>query len=201
MTQQSAEMEQRRADFAALRAELLAAGYHEEQRTVTIKQASLYALLSAGPWALLCLALYLLRWGMSLADWRLADFLLALSGVTLCIPLHEVLHGLAWGLCCRHGFKSIRFGFMREYLTPYCHCREALPWAAYLAGALVPFVLLGLGVFALAWAKGNAVLLILSLFNIMAAGGDTTVACMLLRHRHAVVLDHPFECGFVAFER
>lgn len=200
MTQQSPEMAQRRADFEARRAELLAAGYSERERVITIKQASLYALATAGPVALLCLLLYFFRWGFSF-NISLPWLALFCGGMLLSIPLHEALHGLAWGLCCQNGFKSIRFGFMREYLTPYCHCREPLSFAAYLLGGLTPFVLLGLSLFALAWAKGNGLLLALALFNIIAAGGDTTVACMLLPHRRAVLLDHPAECGFVAFER
>lgn len=194
------EMAKRRAGFEARRLELLAAGYSETQRVITIKQANLYALLTAGPLAVLCLLLYFGRWAFSFT-FSLPLALLFLAGLIISIPLHELLHGLAWGLCNPQKFASIRFGIIREYLTPYCHCREPLTFGAYMLGGLTPLLVLGLGMFALAFTLGNGLYLALALFNIVAAGGDTTIACLLLRHRHAIMLDHPSECGFVAYQR
>jgi len=51
--------------------------------------------------------------------------------------------------------------------------------------------------------SGSVLRLSLGLFNILAAGGDTTIACMLLRYlkydKCCYILDHPTDCGFVAF--
>jgi len=201
MTKQEQEMEQRRADFAARCNALAAQGYREYHRTITIVQANLYALLTAGPLILLCVWMFLARWRPISGRISLADIILLFAAFLVCIPLHELLHGLAWSLVCRGGFKSIRFGFMREYLTPYCHCREPLRCGAYMFGCLAPLLVLGFGLFALAWAKGSVFWLYLALMNILAAGGDTTLACMLMRHRRALIVDHPCECGFAAFEK
>lgn len=48
---------------------------------------------------------------------------------------------------------------------------------------------------------GSGFFLILSLFNIIAAGGDTSIALMLLKHKNAMIIDHPTECGFWAFRK
>lgn len=46
-------------------------------------------------------------------------------------------------------------------------------------------------------------LFLLSLVNILSAGGDTTIACMELKYlkqdEKCYILDHPTNCGFVAF--
>ena len=78
---------------------------------------------------------------------------------------------------------------------------KPLTFGKYLLGGLMPFLVLGLGLFLVALFAKNEMLLLCSLYNILCAGGDTTIACILLKHRHAVIIDHPTECGFWAFEK
>lgn len=47
----------------------------------------------------------------------------------------------------------------------------------------------------------SGLLLALSLFNVFAAGGDLTIVILLLKHRDKVIIDHPTECGFIAFSK
>ena len=35
----------------------------------------------------------------------------------------------------------------------------------------------------------------------VSAGGDTTIALMLIRRRRSLIIDHPTKCGFTAFEK
>jgi hypothetical protein len=76
---------------------------------------------------------------------------------------------------------------------------EPLGMKYYLAGALMPFFTLGVGMFIVSYMIGSVFLMLLSLINMLGAGGDTTIALMLLKHKNAVILDHPTECGFAAF--
>ena len=41
--------------------------------------------------------------------------------------------------------------------------------------------------------------MILSLMNILSAGGDTTIGLLLLKYKDGLFIDHPTDCGFVAF--
>ena len=44
----------------------------------------------------------------------------------LLVILHEVIHGLTWGIFARNHFYSIAFGVIWKALTPYCTCSEPL---------------------------------------------------------------------------
>jgi hypothetical protein len=76
---------------------------------------------------------------------------------------------------------------------------EPLSFKSYLFGGLAPFAVLGVAIYFIAFFTGNILMLILSFFNMVAAGGDLTIALMLLPYPHALIVDHPTECGFVAF--
>ncbi|MBN2777036.1 MAG: DUF3267 domain-containing protein [Bacteroidales bacterium] len=60
------------------------------------------------------------------------------------VVLHEILHAITWGIFAKKGFKSIKFGFKIKYLTPYCHCKEALRVKHYKLGAAMPLIILGI---------------------------------------------------------
>ena len=192
----------RQENFERIRAGLEAQGWKGTQHTISILRANLMAFVTAGPFAALCAALFLtggkLQGGLdfSWASWGLFVLLMIASAFA-----HECLHGLTWGIFCRNGFRSIHIGFQKKTLTPYCCCLEALPSGAYLLGALMPFMILGFGFFAVSMATGRFLWLLLGMFNILAAGGDTTIAGMLLRRRRALIVDHPTECGFWAFSK
>lgn len=65
----------------------------------------------------------------------------------------------------------------------------------------MPFVVLGIVLSALGIASHNNILVTIGALNILSAGGDTTISCMLFKYRKCVILDHPSECGFVAFRK
>lgn len=191
---------QRTEQFERVRRELEAQGLNATPCTVSVGRANLMALVTAGPVAALCAALFFLIYRGGSGSFTLPGLLMFYAGLLASIPVHECIHGLVWSLFCKNGLKSIHIGMIWKKLTPYCCCMEPLQFGAYLAGGLAPFVLLGLGLFAAAMATGSVPLLLLGAFNILAAGGDTTIALMLLRHRKAQIIDHPTECGFWAFE-
>ncbi|MGL5540506.1 MAG: DUF3267 domain-containing protein, partial [Erysipelotrichaceae bacterium] len=116
------------------------------------------------------------------------------------IIVHELLHGVGWYLFIKDTSK-ISFGVIWKYLTPYCTCSQPMPFLAYAVGGLFPLFILGGGFLILAIVLQSPFYLFLSVVNILCAGGDTTIFMYLLKHRNAHIVDHPTECGFVAFEK
>mgnify|MGYP001071535008 FL=1 len=55
----------------------------------------------------------------------------------------------------------------------------------------------------IAIVAGNLFLLAIGLINILMAGGDFTIAFLLLKYigKKVKIIDHPIECGCVIFER
>ena len=121
------------------------------------------------------------------------------------IIILEGIHGLTWSFFAPGGFKDIEFGFMKQYLTPYCTCGTPLGKGPYIAGALMPLAVLGIVPWIVSLLCGSTLLLYLSLVMILAAGGDMLIVAELLRHRsdaeEQLVCDHPTQAGCVLFER
>ena len=96
---------------------------------------------------------------------------------------------------------------MWSSLTPYClRAKSHWEFGHIFGEGSCPFLILGVGVsfFALMW--GNILCLWLGLLNLLAAGGDTTILYELLKcHKEnggdLLIVDHPNQCGFVAFRK
>ena len=189
-------------NYEVQREKYLEEGYVEKQEIISVLKANIMALVTAGPFVLAGLLLWFTRereyqyWGFKGSVGFCVMFLLL-------IVVHEMLHGLGWSIFAKKRWKSMYFGVMWDSLTPYCHCKEPLRPGAYFFGGLLPFLVLGIGMYIAAWVSGSSIVWALSLFNILAAGGDITPMCMLVKYlgKNAVILDHPTECGFIAFER
>ena len=185
-------------NYLLRREEYLAAGFREENATISVLKANLMAFATAGPLVAIAGFLFVNRW----RDQDLSvEFLPLLLAVVVCIAVHEFLHGIGWSFFCRDGFRSIHIGVQWRMLTPYCHCKEPLRFGPYLFGGLLPLFVLGVGIFVAAYLTGDLFLFFLSAINILSAGGDTTIALLLFKYRDAEILDHPTDCGFVAFRK
>ena len=136
---------------------------------------------------------------------RLVDLLFAFLAFVVLTVVHELVHGLTWSLFAKSGWKSVSFGVIWKYLTPYCPCNEALSSSAYIVGALMPTLVLGILPVLAAYATGSLFLLVVGLLMILGGGGDLTIALKMLRFKpdggEVLYLDHPYECGLVAFVR
>lgn len=178
-------------------------GYEERQEVISVVKANVMAFVTAGPFVVLGVSLWVLakRWGEGFFDLRSVGLFWIIFLVLIFV--HELLHGIGWVFFTKRKWKSIYLGIMWEYLTPYCHCKEPLRPGQYLVGGLMPFAVLGAGMYAAALVSGSYMLFALSLLNMLCAGGDTTIACMLWKYLKqndaCYILDHPTQCGFVAF--
>lgn len=180
-------------------------GYEERQEIISVLKANLMAFVTAGPFAVLEIVIWILVRMRDAGEgsWTGNDLLAFWAMFFASIFIHELLHGVGWSIFAKGKWKSIHIGMMWEVLTPYCHCKEPLRPKEYLVGAVMPFAVLGVGVFIAALASGNGLLCALSVVNILSAGGDTTLICMLFpylkKNNVSYMLDHPTECGFTAF--
>lgn len=204
--------EARRAEeHARLREGLERDGWRAHELVVGMSEVNTRGMLVGIACSLPFIAAYLTLHGAHLPS---SGQLLAWCVVYLAlIPTHEAIHGLTWGLCNPRRFKAVEFGFVKEYLTPYCTCTQPLTPQAYLAGALMPGLALGLLPAVAGVALGNGVVFMLGVFMIWGASGDMLVAARIARYirggaaqgrtglTERLCVDHPSECGVVVFER
>lgn len=174
-----------------------------------IKEKKTIDLLDAGRLALYLFVIALVVFGIAFyLIWRpefsfsvirlLLFILLFIVGVVL----HELIHGLVFALYAKKGLKSISFGVLKEYLTPYCHCNEPIKLKGYIIGALMPALLLGIVPVIISFFNGSMMLLLLGVFFISAAGGDFLIVWMLRNEsKDSYVLDHPSEAGCFIYHK
>ena len=166
-----------------------------EKKIIDIYKASKLALLLFVVFALLFGLPFYLIWKPVLAfSWQsiIIFCVLFIIGVVV----HELIHGLVFGLFAKSGFKSIRFGVLWEYLTPYCHCNEPIKLKYYIFGALMPALILGFLPATVSIFNGSLMLLVLGVIFISAAAGDFYVVWILRKESMNVfVQDHPSEPG------
>ncbi|MBQ9141125.1 MAG: DUF3267 domain-containing protein [Lachnospiraceae bacterium] len=199
--------QKRKANFEVVQGKLEAEGYHMVELTMTEVAANALALFSAGPFIVLMIVLFkILNPGIALElDYDKVNiwlFFLVFFGL---IVVHELIHGLTWGLCAESGFKAIAFGFIVQYITPYCTCSEPLKKRQMILGALMPTIVLGLIPGIVAMVIGAVPMFYMACFLILGGGGDLMVVAKILMYKsHAVeklYYDHPYKVGLVVFEK
>ena len=86
--------------------------------------------------------------------------------------VHELIHGFVFGLCCKHKFKSIRFGIKKNPFMYYTACNEPLPKWAFITGGIMPAIVLGFLPAIIAMVTGHLGFALFSAIFIYGAGGD-----------------------------
>lgn len=178
----------------------LGEGYIENEEIISIKKANVMAIVLSLPIIILFGFMYMLKWDELKFEFS-SEIILYCLLLIISIPIHELLHGLGWGIFCKKGFKSVRFGIMKPSFTPYCNCMEPLNFMGYIFGGSLPLILLGIIPSIIGILIGNIGLWILGSFGILAAGGDMTIMLSLFKYKNGIFLDHPSECGFIVFTK
>lgn len=202
--------EKRLAAFEERAAKLEAGGYRQTELVVSSGKANLvgplYGLALAVPFAVLFLVCHVPQ-SVSGGDrsWSFPrDYFLLVALMLLAIPVHELIHGLTFCLFTQGKFKSLAFGFNKQALAPYCSCTEALTKRQYMAGLLMPCLLLGVLPGVAAAVLDSVFLLLFSAVMLMSAGGDLLIATLLIPHKpagEALYIDHPTKIGLTCFEK
>jgi len=193
----------RKEEFDKLTARLIEEGYKPNHITMSTLAGNIYAILAAMPVAV---PLLLLFWGIwNEVSLNLAEFWIAYLLFFILVVGHELIHGITWSIFAKNGWKSISFGFILKYLTPYCHCSEPMKKKHIIIGALMPTILLGIVPSIIAICTGSALLMLVAIFMIYGGGADLLITYKMLRYKskgkEVLFIDHPYELGTAVFER
>ena len=208
-TEKSRELspaEQRRlAAFEEQSQSLLARGYRRVELTVGVVKANIFAVALLLPLLLVGGGLFLLCNHGLIDRFSLMNPVLMLVLLAILVVVHELIHGLSWAIFAEHHWKDIEFGFMKQYLTPYCACCAPLEKGQYIFGALMPLVLLGILPMIVGILIGSLQVLLLGVLMADAAAGDILIVWKILRYKSEaasiVYMDHPTQAGGVIFEK
>ena len=207
--QLSAAEERRLRSFETLAAEMVQRGYRRAELTVSIVKANVFAVVLLIPLLIVGIGLFLLKnqsfagtFAGAFGGTAAIFFTLILFAL---IVVHELIHGLSWALFAEHHWKDIEFGFMKQYLTPYCTCCVPLSKGQYIFGALMPLIVLGILPMAVGILAGSLSVLLMGIIMADAAAGDILIVWKILRYRSEadsiVYMDHPTQAGGVIFEK
>lgn len=183
--------------------------YTKKKLTIDLVKANSLGCSLFLPVSLFYIAPFLLLWlddfsGSSIKQFLTSVFESLVSGYGLLpivlfvggIVLHELIHGITWSFFAKGGHKAIKYGILKKMLTPYCHCKEPLKLRAYILGAMMPALLLGLLPGIIAIATGSIGMLLFAIFFTMAAAGDFMIIQLLWKQDpDSMVLDPPSEAG------
>ena len=197
--------EKRLLRFEELSDRLIGQGYRRVELTVSIVKANISAVVLLIPLLIAGGGLFFLRnQSMSGGLGKMNPLLFAALFFAM-IVVHELIHGLSWSLFAENHWKDIEFGFMKQYLTPYCTCGVPLKKGSYIFGALTPLVLLGILPMIAGILTNSLGLLLLGVIMADAAAGDILIVWKILRYRSeagtVVYIDHPTQAGGVIFEK
>ena len=197
--------ERRLLRFEELSEALIRQGYRRVELTVSIVKANLFAGILLIPLLIVGIGLFFLYNHSVSGGLGMMNPILFLLLLFALIVVHELIHGLSWSLFTEHHWKDIEFGFMKQYLTPYCTCGVPLGKGAYIFGALMPLILLGLLPMIAGILTGSFGILLLGVIMADSAAGDILIVWKILRYRSEagtiVYIDHPTQAGGVIFEK
>lgn len=175
-------------------------GYKEKVITISALKANVMALLVTIPIVIICIIPYILIHKEIQVTGITSIVLLYIAGI-LGIIVHELIHGITWALYCKNKWKAISFGIIWKYLTPYCTCNECLSFKSYLLGGLMPTIVLGVIPYIGSLIFQGDMMLIFSMFFIIAGGGDLYIAWLIRKQKDSVLIDHPYMVGCVVFKK
>ncbi len=191
--------------FETLTAEMLQKGYRKAELTVSIVKANAFGIVLLIPLIVIGLGLFILANRQLRHGFSMGSFFAVIAVMLLMIVVHELIHGLTWAYFTEHHFKDIEFGFMKQYLTPYCACCTPLTKNQYIIGALMPMIVLGIIPMIIGILAGSLPILLLGIIMTDAASGDILIVWNILRYRSdaasIVYIDHPTQAGGVIFEK
>ena len=197
--------ERRLRRFEELAEELTGQGYRRVELTVSIVKANIFGVVLLLPLLIVGIGLFFLHNHSVSGGLGRMNPILFLVLLFALIVVHELIHGLSWSLFAEHHWKDIEFGFMKQYLTPYCTCGVPLKKGAYIFGALMPLILLGILPMIAGILTGSFGLLLLGIIMADSAAGDIMIVWKILRYRSEaetiVYIDHPTQAGGVIFEK
>lgn len=200
--------EKRKKIYEEEKQKLIEVGYAEKDLTIGVVYANVMAFVLGLP-IIIVLGIFFFKYNLSNSEmsftFTIKESVIFLISLLVLIVVHELIHGAFWGIFAKDHLKSIEFGFMVQYLTPYCCCKEVLTKGQYIIGGIMPTVILGVIPAVVAIFTGSWLVFLIGCIMILSGGGDMTIILKLLMYRSPkqdiLYMDHPYECGLVVFER
>lgn len=193
----------RQAIFDGITEEFTANGYELKDLTTTALKANVIGPLIGAVLSVPFIVVYFILGHDLKSATEFEFFWIVLSGLLIVsIVVHELIHGITMGIFAKNHFKSIAFGIIVQYLTPYCSCKEPLRKHQYILGLLMPCIVLGIIPMILALAFGSFLLLVYGAFMTITAGGDLLIMSMILKSSYkgdVYFVDHPTKIGLAVF--
>lgn len=198
--------EQRRLDrFEEVSAHLAAEGYRRIELTIGLVKANVVTIIACIPFVIVCFLAFALLNPDAPYSLTWADMAFLVIAYAVGIVVHEFIHGFTWSRFTEGGLKDVEFGFIRQYLTPYCTCCKPLSKGSYVLGALMPCIVLGIIPILISFLVGSRWLLYFGTLMAISAGGDIMIVVKLLTYRttasEVLYYDHPTQAGGIVFER
>ncbi len=196
----------RKQKIDELTVKLESEGYKRYDKTISIFWANVISIGILVGW----LAVFVLLWNINndfmgfftYPTWQLVTCYVSFF---ISIPVHELIHGVTWGMVTENGRKSIEYGFMKKTLTPYCNCSEPLSKGKYILGGIMPFIILGVLPSIIGLILGNLLLIIFGSIAVSGATGDLMIIAKILKYKSigkdTIILDHPIDAGFIIYEK
>ena len=202
----------RKENFDRIEQDMISKGYKRVDLTISIAKANTVGLLVTLPVILVIYVIYQLvnhDFDFESIDnlpWPdYVNLIIFLGSMVLFILIHEGIHGLCWSFGTSNHLKDIEFGFIVQMVTPYATCKVPLSKPMYIFGSLMPMTILGVIPSIAMIFVGNGLFLSIFLIQILCGAGDFLISLKLLKYsskgKDVVLLDHPYECGLVAFEK
>lgn len=180
-------------------------GYVRKDITISLVAANVLAIVVMMPFILLMGGIYFLVNSDVKMVFSTSDTLIIIGGMLVLLVVHELIHGITWSRFTPNGMKDIDFGFVISSFTPYCTCSQPLLRWQYIIGLAMPTLILGFGLALLAAFTHISILLGIAELMILGGGGDFIILIKMILHKSSgkdmLYFDHPYECGFVTFEK
>ena len=200
--------EKRKKIYEEEKQKLIDAGYTEKDLTIGVVYANVMAFVLGLP-IIIVLGILFFKYNLGNSEmsftFTIKESVIFLITLLVLIVVHELIHGAFCAIFAKNHLKSIEFGFMAQYLTPYCCCKEVLTKGQYIIGGIMPTVILGLIPAVVSIFTGSWLVFAIGCIMILSGGGDMTIILKLIMYRsqkqEVLYMDHPYECGLVVFER
>jgi hypothetical protein len=128
------------------------------------------------------------------------SLVIAVVIIPVIIVLHELLHAIGFTIRKNIEWKdNIIFGIRLEKMVAYCHCLRPVLVIDYFIALMLPFAVLGFGLFVVGMVVKSNLLIFASVFNLFSCVGDLIMACCLLFcKKPSFILDKPKGIGYIA---
>ena len=122
--------------------------------------------------------------------------------IIVIIVIHEGLHGLGFIILAKAPRNKVKFGFHKQYFTPYCACNDyPMTKFGYISTLLLPSIIIVIATAAILFSTSNIFWSIVFSWVVASGSGDYYMAYLVSTYESRVkFMDHPKEPGFFVLE-